>query len=103
VQRRPRARSRVSDPHPFHADTDPDPGLEKFADADPDLDPGLHFCKKIVLIYVKKAKKYLCLRMKMRIRIRIQGLKKMRIRIRIQRLQKYGSMRIRILNPGKEI
>jgi len=29
---------RVSDPHPFHAD--PDPGLEKFADADPNPDPG---------------------------------------------------------------
>jgi len=43
--------SRVSDPHPFHAD--PDPGFETFADADPDPgcekfvdpdpDPGLHF------------------------------------------------------------
>jgi len=46
--------SRVSDPHPFHADPDPDPGLEIFADADPnpacenfaDPDPGLHIYKK---------------------------------------------------------
>ena len=40
---------RVSDPHPFHpdpgfdkfADADPDPESDKFADPDPD--PGLHF------------------------------------------------------------
>jgi len=34
------------DPHPFHADPDPDPGFEKFADADPDPDPG---CGKFLL------------------------------------------------------
>jgi len=35
---------RVSDPHPFHADPDQDPGFDKFADADPD--PVLHIYQK---------------------------------------------------------
>jgi len=60
---------RVSDPHPFHADPDPNQGFDKFAYADPDQDPGcekfvdtdpdpgLHFYKKIMFVYVKKAKK----------------------------------------------
>jgi len=53
--------SRVSDPHPFHvdpnpgfekfADADTDPGCDKFADHDPD--PGLHK-KKLLFLYNKK-------------------------------------------------
>ena len=34
---------RVSDPHSFHADSDPDLGFEILADADADPDPG---CEK---------------------------------------------------------
>jgi len=67
--------TRVSDPHPFHAD--PDPGFEIFADLDPDsgfeifpdldpdsgfeifadrdLDPGLYFFQKYVGFLRKKS------------------------------------------------
>jgi len=82
----------------------PDPGFDKFADADPNPDPGcekfadpdlgLHIYQKLMFTYVKKAEKELWIRIKMRIRIhiQIQGLKKMWIRIQIQGLQKCGSM-----------
>ena len=74
------------DPHPFHADPDPDPGFEKFADEDPDPDPGCekfadldpdpggHFYYILVFFTLKNSKKVLWIRIKMRIRIQIQGL-----------------------------
>jgi len=81
----------------LHAD--PDPGFEQFADADQDPgcekfadpDPSLHFYKKFMFIDVNKAKRELCVLIKILIRIQIQGLKKMQIWIRIQGLQKCGS------------
>jgi len=61
----PHTWTRVSDPHPFHAN--PDPGFEIFADADrdPDLgcekfadpDPGLHLYQKIRVYLRQKGKK----------------------------------------------
>jgi len=69
--------SRVSDPHSCH--TDPDPGFQIFADpgfeifSDPDL--GLDIFQNLVFFNVKKVKKALWIRIKMR--IRIQGLKKL--------------------------
>jgi len=49
-------RIRVSDPHPFHADPDPDKGFQIFVDPGPypgfeifaDPDPGLDFFQKFV-------------------------------------------------------
>jgi len=48
--------TRVSDPHPFPADSDP--GFEKFGDADADPDPGPYLYRKnsVQYILVKKQK-----------------------------------------------
>jgi len=73
-------RIRVSLPHPFHSD--PDPGLEIFADPDPEL----VFPPKISVLYESKVKNEHWICIKMQFRIQIQGLQKMRIWIQIQGL-----------------
>jgi len=45
-------RGRVSNPNPFH--TDSDPGFEIFTD--PDLNPGLDFSQKLPVIFLTKIK-----------------------------------------------
>ena len=66
----------MSDQHPFHVDTDPDPGFKILANADPDPEcgkfadpyPGLDFFLKISVFYVRKEKE-LWIRIKMQMRI----------------------------------